>query len=166
VTRRRGLILAGMGAGLAWGVGVIWLGVAAIELPVFSLLPSLAFAFLAPGLALAAMLGVLAARRFFDDTLIDGAPPAPGSPAEIDARVLQNTVEQLALALALWPPAAYLLTDDGPGVAVALGLGFALARLAFWAGYHLSPPLRAFGFAATFYPTLLAVLWAGLRWAF
>ena len=41
-----------------------------------------------------------------------------------------------------------------------LGVAFAVARLAFWAGYHMAPPLRAFGFAATFYPTVLVALWA------
>ena len=87
---------------------------------------------------------------------------APESRDEIDARVLQNTVEQLVLALCLWPPTAYLLAGDGPGVAVALGIGFCLARLAFWVGYHRAPSLRAFGFAATFYPTVMALAWAVL----
>ena len=58
-----------------------------------------------------------------------------------------------------------ILTAEGPGVILCLGLGFAVARLAFWGGYHLSPPLRAFGFAATFYPTLLVAIWAGWRLA-
>ncbi len=77
---------------------------------------------------------------------------------------LQNTVEQLVLALALWPITGTVLAVDGPGVVVCLGVGFAIARVAFWIGYHLSPPLRAFGFAATFYPTLMAVGWAVLWW--
>jgi hypothetical protein len=131
-----------------------------VNLPIFSLVPSLAFAFLAPGLVLLLLIGRLAQRRFFDDTVIDGGPFAPGSGGEIDARVLQNTVEQLVLALALWPPIAYLSLGDGPGVVTCLGVGFALARVAFWIGYHVSPPLRAFGFAATFYPTIIALIWA------
>lgn len=47
----------------------------------------------------------------------------------------------------------------GAGTVLALGIGFAVARVAFWVGYHMAPPLRAFGFAATFYPTVLAALW-------
>ena len=86
-----------------------------------------------------------------------------GSRAEVDQRVLVNTVEQLVLALCLWPPVAYLLSADGPGVVVALGVGFTIARLAFWIGYHLAPPLRGFGFAATFYPTVFATLYAVLQ---
>jgi len=113
---------------------------------------------------LAVMIARLAQRRFFDDSIIDGQPFAPGSAADIDARVLQNTVEQLVLALALWPVTGYVLAIDGPGVVLSLGIGFAIARLAFWIGYHISPPLRAFGFAATFYPTLIAVVWAVLWW--
>ncbi len=157
---KRQTIALGMALGALWGAALIWAGTALIVLPVFSLLPTLAFAFLGPGIVLALIVGRLAQRRFFDDVTIDGDAFAPGAPGEIDARVLQNTVEQLLLALCLWPPVAYLLGTSGPGVAVALGCGFALARLAFWVGYHRAPPLRAFGFAATFYPTVLALLWA------
>ncbi len=160
---KRTSIAAGMAAGALWGAALIWVGTALIVLPVFSLLPALAFAFLGPGIVLALMIGRLAQRRFFDDATIDGEAFAAGSPGEIDMRVLQNTVEQLVLALCLWPPVAYLLGISGPGIAVALGCGFALARLAFWIGYHRAPPLRAFGFAATFYPSVMALIWALLQ---
>jgi len=69
---------------------------------------------------------------------------------------LTNTVEQLALALCIWPLAGFLL---GAGTVLVLGLGFAIARVFFWVGYHLSPPLRGFGFAASFYPTIAAAGW-------
>ncbi len=161
---KRPLILTGMAAGLAWGLALLWIGTSVVNIPIFSFVWMLALSFLFPGLVLAAMIGRLAARRFFDDTLIDGEPYAPGSSADIDDRVLRNTVEQLVLALAIWPAAGHLLVENGPGVVLCLGLGFALARIAFWIGYHVSPPLRAFGFAATFYPTPLAFGWAVLWW--
>jgi hypothetical protein len=161
---RRPRILVGMAVGALWALALIWVGAALIDLPVFTLLPALSFAFLGPGLVLLAMIGWLARTRFFDDRLIDGQDFAPGSGPWVDQRVLANTVEQLLLALCLWPPAAILLGEDGPGVAVALGLGFAFARLAFWVGYRRAPALRAFGFAATFYPTIAVVLFAALRW--
>jgi hypothetical protein len=59
------------------------------------------------------------------------------------------------LGLCIFPLAGATL---GLGVPIVLGLGFAIARLCFWVGYHLSPPLRGFGFAASFYPTILAAL--------
>ena len=113
------------------------------------------------GIVLMLLVGRLAQRRFFDDALIDGAAYPPGSPAEIDQRVLTNTVEQLVLALAVWPFVGMVL---GGYVVVALGVNFAVARCLFWVGYHLSPPLRGFGFAAGFYPTIVGVLWSGLVW--
>ncbi|MDU8943065.1 MAPEG family protein [Ovoidimarina sediminis] len=107
---------------------------------------------------MAAMVGRIAGRRFFDDTIIDGQPLS--GPAEIDQRVLQNTTEQLVLAAVLWPAAGVVL---GMGTVLALAISFFIARLLFWVGYHISPPLRGLGFAATFYPTVLAALVTILR---
>lgn len=157
MSKRRKIAL-GMAAGLAWAIVLLWLGAGVVDIPVFALMPTIMSAFLAPGLVMAAMVGRIAQRRFFDDRIIDGEPLS--GPAETDRRVLANTTEQLVLALCVWPAAAVGLGADGPGVIMMLGLGFAVARLAFWWGYHLSPPLRAFGFAASFYPTVLAGLWA------
>lgn len=93
--------------------------------------------------------------------MIDGAPPVQGSGAEIDQRVLTNSVEQLVLALLVWPFIGYSL---GGVLVIALGIGLAVARVLFWIGYHFSPPLRAFGFAASFYPTLFGAFWAVWIW--
>ncbi|MBY6138842.1 MAPEG family protein [Leisingera daeponensis] len=157
---KRPQILAGMALGALWGVLVTglpqWLGLPYIPAPI-----ALPGAFLAPGLVLALMIGRLAQRRFFDDALIGGQPFAPGSAADTDQRVLANTVEQLVLALAVWPFAAVTL---GGAVAIALGLSFACMRIVFWAGCHLSLPLRALGFAGTFYPTVIAGIWAAALW--
>ncbi|WP_111731898.1 MAPEG family protein [Roseovarius amoyensis] len=155
---RRRAIAIGMGAGVLWAVAVLTVGAIWVRLPVFALMPTIMTAFLAPGLVMAAMVGRLAQRRFFDDAIIDGGPLTGA--AEIDRRVLVNTTEQLVLAICIWPAAAVMLGEYGPGVIVTLGVAFALARVAFWAGYHLAPPLRAFGFAASFYPTVLVALWA------
>ncbi|KIC34441.1 MAPEG family protein [Leisingera sp. ANG-S5] len=157
---KRPRILIGMAIGALWGLLVVglpqWLGLPYIPAPI-----ALPGAFLAPGLVLVLIIGRLAQRRFFDDAIIDGEPFAPGSPAEIDQRVLTNSIEQLVLALAIWPFAAVTL---GGAVAIALGLSFAVMRLLFWGGYHLSPPLRGLGFAGTFYPTVIAGIWALAVW--
>lgn len=162
MTARRGTILAGMTAGALWALAVVF-GPALIDLPFLPPPIALPGAFLAPGLVLAAMVGRLAQRRIFGDAVIDAGATAPGSPAEIDRCVLRDTVEQLVLALAIWP---FVALTQGGAAAIALGLSFALMRLLFWIGCHLSPPLRGLGFAGTFYPTVLAGLWALILWAF
>lgn len=150
---KRGTILAGMAAGALWAVCLVWIG--------RTLAPqaSPALALFVIGLTLLAPIGRLAQRRFFDDTLIDGAAYAPGSSEEIDDRVLRNTAEQVLLAVCIWPFAGAQL---GGGVLTTLAVGFVVARAAFWIGYHRAPPLRAFGFAATFYPTILVALLSAL----
>lgn len=158
MTKRR-LIGSGMIAGGLWSAAVLWLAAQYVTLPIFTLIPTIMTAFMAPGIVMLLMVARLAQRRFFDDTIIDGQPFAPGSAADIDQRVLRNTAEQLILGLCIWPAAAVILADKGPGVIVVLGVNFALARVFFWIGYHISPPLRAFGFAASFYPTVLVTLW-------
>ncbi|MGR3455415.1 MAPEG family protein [Pseudooceanicola sp.] len=151
---KRPVILLGMALGLLWGAGLLYIG-AQVFLPVPPPMV-LAMALFPAGLVMLVMVGRLAQRRFFDDSTIDGAAFAPGSAGAIDQAVLTNTTEQLVLALMIWPLAGYVL---GAGVVLALGLGFGVARVLFWVGYHLSPPLRGFGFAASFYPTVLAALW-------
>ncbi|MFD3190574.1 MAPEG family protein [Sedimentitalea sp. HM32M-2] len=160
--RKRRKILLGMAAGALWALALV--GGVHLADPAY-LPPALALpgAFFVPGLVLIAMIGRLAQRRFFDDALIDGEEFAPGSPAWVDQRVLSNTMEQLVLAIAVWPFVAFAA---GGAVVLALGVGFGIARLAFWIGYHAAPPLRAFGFAGTFYPTILAAIWTLAIWIF
>lgn len=157
---RRGTILISMALAALWSVVVLGLGYyfVAVYPP-----NALIFAGLCLGLPLLALIARLAQRRFFDDDLIDGAAFAPGSPAEIDQRVLSNTVEQIALAICLWP---FVSMSLGGGVVAALGVNFLLMRVVFWVGYRWSPPLRGLGFAGTFYPTILATLLATLRYFF
>lgn len=156
---KRGFIGLGMIAGLLWSVAVLWIAARYVTVPIFALIPTIMTGFLAPGIVMLLMIARLAQRRFFDDAIIDGQPFATGSGAGIDQRVLKNTTEQLAIGLCIWPAAAVILADKGPGVILVLGLNFAFARIFFWIGYHISPPLRAFGFATSFYPTVLVTLW-------
>lgn len=152
-------VAIGFAGGMIWAAILLWIG-ARIALPVFALIPTVMMAFLAPGIVLLLMVGVVSMRRYTDREMINGELFPQGSSGDIDRLVLINTVEQLVLALCIWPGAAVLLAGKGPGVIAALSGGFVLARLAFWVGYRISPPLRAFGFGATFYPTVLVALWA------
>ncbi|MGI9394303.1 MAG: MAPEG family protein [Boseongicola sp.] len=158
---KREKILVGMAIGALWALAVV-------ALP--SLVPSSVFVplnvaiivgLLPGGLFLLLVIGRLAQRRFFDDDIIDGEPFVAGSDADIDQRVLTNTIEQLVLAVVTWPFVGVVL---GGVAVIALGIGFGIARMAFWIGYHQSPPLRAFGFAASFYPTIAASVWSVLVW--
>ena len=115
---------------------------------------------LAPGGAvLLALVARLAQRRFTGDALIDGAPFVAPADRRTQA-ILTNTCEQLILAVALWPVVGLAL---GPAAVVVLGAAFGASRILFWAGYAISPPLRAFGFAGGFYATILAFAWAIAR---
>ncbi|MGD9864894.1 MAG: MAPEG family protein, partial [Pseudodonghicola sp.] len=139
-----------------WALAVLS-GPALLGLPYLPAPVALPGAFLAPGLMLAAMIGRRAARRG-----TDAAAPEAVRGAGLDRQVVSDTVEQLVLALAVWPFVALTL---GGAAAIALGLSFALMRLLFWAGCHRSPLLRSLGFAGTFCPTVLAGFWALIRWA-
>ncbi|SFR55327.1 MAPEG family protein [Litoreibacter janthinus] len=154
---KRALILLGMGAGAIWALAAIPLARMAswqVNMPLTEALP---FALLPGGVMLLLMIGRLAQRRFFDDRIIDGDAYPVGSAAEIDQRVLRNSVEQLMLCLLLWP---FIGTVLGAGPILLLGASFGATRLLFWLGYHLSPPLRGFGFAAGFYPTITFLVFA------
>ena len=158
---KRQIIVISAIAGAAWALAVVW-GPQLANLPFLPPQLALPGAFLVPGLITIIMIGRLAARRLFDEAYIDVQDFTAGSAAWVDQRVLSNTIEQLVLALVIWPFVALSL---GGAVVLVMGLGFAIARLLFWIGYHISPPLRGFGFAATFYPTVLAALWSILAWA-
>ncbi|MEO0751359.1 MAG: MAPEG family protein [Pseudomonadota bacterium] len=150
-------VFLGAGLGLMWSLLLLAGAAMFLPLPVFALIPTIMTAFLAPGLVMAFMVGRVAQRRFFE---ADAGMGPLSEAGEVDRRVLHNTTEQLVLAATIWPAAAVLLGPYGPGVIIALGVGFALARLVYWAGCHRSGTQRVFGFAATFYPTVLVAIWA------
>ena len=159
---RLGTMMAS-GLGFLWAVLLLWGAARFVTLPVFTLMPTIMVSFLVPGLVLGAMVLRVALRRLGDDEMLVGG--VLHGPAAVDQKVLQNTVEQLVLALCIWPAAAVMLGDDGPEVIASLGVGFAVARLVFWFGYHRGGVLRVFGFAASFWPTVLVAVWALARLA-
>ena len=158
---KREKILVGMALGALWAIAVVALPALLPSTRFLPLNVALIAGMLPGGLFLMVVIGRLAQRRFFDDDIIDGEPFVVGSSADIDQRVLTNTIEQLVLALILWPFVGLVL---GGATILSLGIGFGIARIAFWIGYHQSPPLRAFGFAASFYPTIAAFFWSLLVW--
>lgn len=160
--RPRPVILAGTALGILWAAAVLAIG-ARVQISIAMIQPLLMGALFAPGLVLMAMIAAVGLRRFTDGAIINGETLPPTSRAAIDQRVLSNTIEQAVLALCIWPLTGFFL---GAGVVITLGISFALARLLFWLGYHIAPPLRSLGFAATFYPTIGAaglVIWSLLN---
>ncbi|MGJ8611235.1 MAG: MAPEG family protein, partial [Octadecabacter sp.] len=65
-------IAIGMALGAAWAVAIVLLPLR-LDLPFVPPAFALPVAFFIPGLVMAAMIGVMAARRFFSTALIDGA---------------------------------------------------------------------------------------------
>ena len=114
-------------------------------------------------LCLLAGVGRIANRRFFNpDAIGGGADPS----IEIDLRYLQNTLEQLVLAIVAHLALVLVVPDDSIRAVAILVMLFVIGRVTFWIGYHISGPARAFGFATTFYPTVGAyvyVIWQLVR---
>lgn len=159
---------------LSVGGSGIGLGIAAtLFITLDRLLPPIAAATIAdrigvaalallPGVSvLALMIGVQTLLRFatgaFDPTAGQDGPALVRT-----QRTITNTVEQLAVFA---PAMLALAAAGGPmrGVA-ALGIVFAIARLAFWIGYATYPLARAPGMAATGACSAGALGWAVLAW--
>jgi hypothetical protein len=105
---------------------------------------------------LAASIAALARHRFFNPSDIDGGGLSEATPtARVFQSVLQNTLEQVVLALAthlIWAAAMPWRWQAAIPVAAML---FFLGRLLFWRGYGRGAAARALGFALTFYPTVV-----------
>lgn len=116
---------------------------------------------------LAASIAALARHRFFTPSDIDGGGLSDATPTtKILQSVLQNTLEQMVLALVIhliWAAAMPWRWQAAIPVAAIL---FFLGRALFWRGYAHGASARAFGFALTFYPTvvMLFMLVLNLIW--
>lgn len=102
-------------------------------------------------LCLLAGIAMIANRRFFiADAIEGGSTPA----IEIDQRYLQNTLEQLVLAIVAHLALVTIVAPESIRAVAILVMLFVIGRVTFWIGYHISGAARAFGFATTFYPTV------------
>lgn len=108
---------------------------------------------------LAASIAALARHRFFNPADIDGSGLTDGTPkAKVLQSVLQNTLEQVVLAVVthlLWAAAMPWRWQAAVPAAAML---FFLGRALFWRGYGHGAPARALGFALTFYPTIAMLI--------
>lgn len=107
---------------------------------------------------LAAGIGNVARLRFLSPADITGGGRPDASTAVRDASaILQNTLEQVTLAIPVHIAAAVVI-DRSLTLLVALGIIFTIGRTSFWRGYRRGSQARAFGFALTFYPTVATLL--------
>ena len=107
---------------------------------------------------LAAAIAAVARGRFFSEADIRGSGfGSPGPRIAVAAAVLQNTFEQVVLALTLHLALASLLRGREMVLIPLLVALFCGGRLAFWIGYRRGAGSRALGFGLTFYPSVLAL---------
>lgn len=100
-------------------------------------------------------IGALARHRFFTPEDIDGSALTQGTQrAHALQGALQNTLEQVVLAVLAHLAWAALMPRDWQAVVPVAATLFVVGRLLFWWGYTRGAPARALGFALTFYPSV------------
>ena len=158
------------GMGLAMATAVAAFGVAAVFAPrVWAIEPSLAFRLtlaawsaLGPALMLCVCIARLAKHRFFTPADINGSGLTHGTDkARLLQALLQNTLEQACLAVPVFFTTAVVAPLLVLPLVPTAALLFVVGRIAFFAGYAEGAPSRAFGFALTFYPTVLLIVILG-----
>lgn len=166
MTRDQKLVAAGAVTGIVSMVVAMWLLTTLLPAPsgVETLADRLAYAarWLAfAALPLFAMIAAVGNARFASGAI----DPTRGEEARktvIDGRVADNTTQQtLLLACGLLGLAASL-PPEWMGIIRAAAIVFVFCRIAFWIGYRIHPPHRAFGFSSTAYLNLgllLAAVW-------
>ncbi|GGX05126.1 hypothetical protein GCM10007242_08040 [Pigmentiphaga litoralis] len=183
-TVQRG-VLRGMGVGMAITLVLLVLMIALAPRallpligPTASLVAALHWALL-PLLCLAAVIGLMARHRFFHAEDIDGSGLAGGGltgagatasrgmtggswTIRIYQAILQNTLEQVVLAIPTYLIWAVTLPRQWQAAVPAAAILFVVGRVLFWRGYSGGAPSRSLGFALTFYPTLVLALVAAV----
>lgn len=101
----------------------------------------------------------LANHRFATPDDIAGAGLTSGTDrARLLQALLQNTLEQTVLAIAVYAAWSFLAPAGWGALPAIACILFIVGRTAFLAGYAKGAGGRAFGFGLTFYPTVLMIL--------
>jgi len=112
-----------------------------------------------PTLFLIASIGRLAKFRFFSPEDIDGSGlTSATNEATVLQSLLQNTLEQLVIAFGVYTAWCLLMPTAWLSAVPLCSLLFAIGRGCFFIGYSHGAPARAFGFALTFYSTVILFL--------
>jgi len=119
----------------------------------------LGFSLLLPTLTLIISIARLAQFRFVSVEDIDSSGLTPGtSQARLLQSLLQNTLEQLVIALAVYTACCLLMPATWLSAVPLSSILFTIGRIFFFKGYSRGAQGRAFGFALTFYPTVIMLL--------
>ena len=111
---------------------------------------------LLPLFVLIICVGRLARFRFFSAEDIDGSGLTTGSNhAKVLQSILQNTLEQIVIAFGVYVAWCALMPISWLFVVILGSVLFTVGRLCFIFGYSGGAPARAFGFALTFYSTVV-----------
>jgi hypothetical protein len=135
----------------------LWPDTAAIAAPGDRLSLALQLA-VAPAAVLFAM--VMSLMRLFDtDRAEDPFAGAESHGFKINARVLQNSIEQAALFVPVLVGLSLRVAPERVKILPILTALWCVGRLLFWIGYRIKLEYRALGFDWTVYSTTIAFGW-------
>jgi len=118
-----------------------------------------AWSLVLPAFALFVCIARLAKHRFFTPEDIHGSGLTGGTDkAKLLQALLQNTLEQVCLALPVYMATSIVAPAPLLPAVPAAAAMFLVGRLFFFAGYANGAPSRAYGFGLTFYPTVMLLL--------
>ena len=121
----------------------------------------LALAVLAPAITVAFSIARLGNHRFHSPQDLDGSGLTQGTQrAKLLQSLLQNSLEQLVLALPAYLAWALLAPARLVHLILVAALLFVIGRVLFFHGYARGAPGRALGFALTFYPSVVVLVGA------
>ncbi len=100
------------------------------------------------------MIGKIAGMRFFSIG-IDGSSTKL---IDISVKILNNTHEQTLLFMIASLALTISIPEDRLAMTPILAVFFILARMNFWYSYYNNAIKRAYGFAATFYMSILILV--------
>jgi len=107
-------------------------------------------------------IAAVATQRFFTPSAIGGENLSSNQHIAINVSYIQNSLEQFVLLFIAHLTLATILPTPQLKLIPILVALFLLSRICFWIGYHKNPTYRAFGFAATFYPTAIVIFGCAL----
>ncbi len=100
----------------------------------------------------------MAIHRFFHAADIDAATSDVISrKARILQSIIQNTLEQVVLAIIVYGAWIFLAPQNWKLLPVIYVILFSCGRLLFVTRYNAGAAARSFGFAITFYPTIILI---------